>query len=76
MFQLKVPWLGREGINTKAGRAGSAYSQSLNHGYHLLPDQGVRVLSQDISGCGEGLASVISLPAPNLPLEFIKAGVG
>ena len=59
-------------VNTRAGRAGSVYS-SLNHAHRVLPDEGVRVLSQEISGCGEGLASVISLPAPEFPLECIKA---
>ena len=67
-----MSWLGRGWVNTGAGRAGSVYS-SLNHAYRVLSDE---VLSQEISGCGEGIIFVISLSAPDLPLECVKAGVG
>jgi len=75
-FESRVMAWTRVDRHQLTGRAGSVCQPSLNHRYHVLPDGGVRALSQKISGCGKGLASAISLPAPDLPLECIKAGVG
>ena len=62
-----MPRPGREWTNTKVGRAGSV------HYSRRLTTTTMCYSTESKSGCGEGLASVISPPVPNFPIEFVQA---